>query len=332
LSPIENRQGRWKGRALALAAACACVLLACEQLIGLSKLEEGPGPRSTDGGGEDAALDGGDGGEDGGPPDPCTNGKIDGDETDEDCGGSCGKCAKGKKCKEHKDCAKACEAGLCAGCGGVELSGNGGACIDPHEVTVAEYESFSVLGPKDFGPRDRCSGRISHPADLLEQLQKSPVLPVRRVVWCSAYAFCKFQGKRLCGNLDGGAMAPSSSASDDAGQWMAACGGQSQAAYPYGDNFEPSRCNDESKQDGPWDPDSGPDCKTLVIDLFDLSGNVAEWEDACADAGRDSGSTGVLCRVRGGSFKSPADAVRCDALRLQNAATGSDDVGFRCCE
>ncbi len=34
----------------------------------------------------------------------CNNSILDGDETDVDCGGSCGKCAEGKKCKVDADC------------------------------------------------------------------------------------------------------------------------------------------------------------------------------------------------------------------------------------
>ncbi|MGZ3456797.1 MAG: hypothetical protein ACXVEF_44740, partial [Polyangiales bacterium] len=50
------------------------------------------------------------------PPMPsCTNGLIDGDETDVDCGGSCGKCDPGRGCASASDCAGGvCSKGLCA--------------------------------------------------------------------------------------------------------------------------------------------------------------------------------------------------------------------------
>ncbi|MCC6806840.1 MAG: hypothetical protein IT381_05420 [Deltaproteobacteria bacterium] len=43
------------------------------------------------------------------PAPSCTDGKMNSDETDVDCGGSCGACAAGKVCKETADCAGACE-------------------------------------------------------------------------------------------------------------------------------------------------------------------------------------------------------------------------------
>jgi hypothetical protein len=51
------------------------------------------------------------------PAGPCTNGKLDGAETDVDCGGpTCAPCANGKACLAHRDCAaRACMASTCNG-------------------------------------------------------------------------------------------------------------------------------------------------------------------------------------------------------------------------
>lgn len=44
----------------------------------------------------------------------CTDGLVNGDETDEDCGGTCDKCERGKICKVKGDCASGfCTAGRC---------------------------------------------------------------------------------------------------------------------------------------------------------------------------------------------------------------------------
>src|SRR5207253_1866743 len=44
----------------------------------------------------------------------CTDGKLDGDETDVDCGGSCKKCGDGKACISPGDCASGvCTGGTC---------------------------------------------------------------------------------------------------------------------------------------------------------------------------------------------------------------------------
>jgi hypothetical protein len=51
----------------------------------------------------------------GGTPGPCLDGKQDGSETDVDCGGTCSRCADGKKCTSGADCSSnTCTAGVCA--------------------------------------------------------------------------------------------------------------------------------------------------------------------------------------------------------------------------
>ena len=56
--------------------------------------------------------------------------------------------------------------------------------------------------------------------------------------------------------------------------------------------------------------------------VFDLSGNVWEWENGCVNN---------QCRIRGGSFNNDANALTCDidstASRFDTMAT----MGFRCC-
>jgi hypothetical protein len=79
----------------------------------------------------------------------CTDGYQDGDETDVDCGGSCPRCADGKKCLVVGDCSdgvcsgapKTCQAPTCSDgvpngeetdvdCGGAPCDGAGKACAD----------------------------------------------------------------------------------------------------------------------------------------------------------------------------------------------------------
>lgn len=56
---------------------------------------------------------------------PCTNGVKDGDETDVDCGGSCGACENGKTCAENSDCQSGdCTSGKCAQTERFDLSKN----------------------------------------------------------------------------------------------------------------------------------------------------------------------------------------------------------------
>ena len=72
------------------------------------------------------------------------------------------------------------------------------------------------------------------------------------------------------------------------------------------------------------EPAGTPSCQGGYPGLFDMSGNAAEWEDACDDfAG---------CRVRGGGFSDKkAQDLACAADRVELRMFKADDVGFRCC-
>jgi hypothetical protein len=63
--------------------------------------------------------------------------------------------------------------------------------------------------------------------------------------------------------------------------------------------------------------------------VFDLNGNVAEWDGVCASA-----EPAAQCHVRGGDMQATATTSTCDygtgvALVARNVAQPT--VGFRCC-
>jgi formylglycine-generating enzyme len=310
-------------------AGGALASAACAGLLGLSGFD----PVDDPGGAADGASPND---PEGGPPDTCANGSQDvGEgETDQDCGGArCGKCARGKKCAAPSDCASGtCDGGFCAGCLGVVLIDAGGACIDPTEVRVADYDAFVNDGPRNAYPEDqsRCRTRIQHPLDLSIQ-RATPGHPVRKVTWCAAKTYCRWRGQRLCGAFDVDAGVDDRSFADfRTDQWMAGCCASERRSYPYDPNgFDPNACNGADNKlnlNGPWDAGAGPDCKTRGLPIYDMSGNVAEWEDACE--GRD----GVRCRVRGGSYLSKDGGLTCGADETRELAVQYADVGFRCCE
>ena len=84
----------------------------------------------------------------------------------------------------------------------------------------------------------------------------------------------------------------------------------------------------ESGANGPVDVGSMAECHG-TYDVMDLSGNVWEWENACA------GSTGEndQCYVRGGGFASYETDLRCasNASQPHNRNFHHLAVGFRCC-
>ncbi len=192
-------------------------------------------------------------------------------------------------------------------------------------------------------------------------------LPVHYVDWCDAHAYCRWAKKQLCGSVTGGAVAPTMADSADAGAWYNACSAQGTKPWPWGTIYEP-RCNNTggSADAGPINVGFGgygfgganqdemihqlhngdltgnysiiyyAQCAGGSTGLYQMSGNVGEWEDSCEGATKDS-----LCRVRGGSYNSGPDgtAIRCDSVRKEPRIpdppdSGPDplkDIGFRCC-
>jgi hypothetical protein len=80
-------------------------------------------------------------------------------------------------------------------------------------------------------------------------------------------------------------------------------------------------------------------CTTADLDAFnggdqvasDMSGNVAEWTEDCRGTLSD-GSGRKAYTLRGGSFTSVAQALRCDFMSLAVAENFTfNDTGFRCC-
>ena len=80
----------------------------------------------------------------------------------------------------------------------------------------------------------------------------------------------------------------------------------------------------------PWvgqDVGTAPGCEGGYPGLFDLSGNVQEWEDTCqTEAGQNDS-----CLTRGGSVEQGAPALFCNAEEARARNTARNEVGFRCC-
>ena len=155
--------------------------------------------------------------------------------------------------------------------------------------------------------------------------------PVVCVDWCDAYAYCQAVGKRLCGKIGGAANGFSDYANASTSQWYAACSSGGANDYPYGDTYSESACNGRLASHHTTVPvKSMVGCQSSVsgyAGVYDLSGNVWEWEDSCdGDVGEDD-----YCRMRGGSFVNDADnGLRCDGGDVDRDYQ-ADGIGFRCC-
>ncbi|MEM1034662.1 MAG: SUMF1/EgtB/PvdO family nonheme iron enzyme, partial [Myxococcota bacterium] len=272
----------------------------------------------------------------------CQDNVTNGDETDIDCGGSCPvACSIGKACSAPSDClANSCSGGQCACPSGMEVvpALNGGAyCVDETEVTYLQYEAFFAANPVVGQQIPQCTWNTTYtPANNWPAAADAEAkrFAVRGVNWCQAYAYCAWAGKRMCGSTSGGAQ-PFLDFDQTSSQWYNACSAVGVNVYPYGAAYDGNRCQDDGV--GPWrvlnTSNNAPSminasCNGGSPNLFDMSGNLREWEDSC-DGNTDETD---FCRVRGGSYEQNAQGqLRCDANQTLRRDQAPPDVGFRCC-
>jgi formylglycine-generating enzyme required for sulfatase activity len=205
--------------------------------------------------------------------------------------------------------------------------------MDRHEVTQAEYEQLGQIEA------------FANPSHF-----KGPELPVEQVKWPDAAHFCnarsRYEGLEPCYNEDTGAcnFKANGYRLPTEAEWEYACRAGTTTDYSFGN--DPRKLGECA-----WLADNAEE-KTHPVGqkkpnawgLYDLHGNVAEW---CQDVydkgyyghspeknphGPDNGKEYVL---RGGSWKSPPDALR-SAFRLgdtpgfSDACLARDAIGFRC--
>jgi formylglycine-generating enzyme required for sulfatase activity len=159
-----------------------------------------------------------------------------------------------------------------------------------------------------------------------------PNLPVAWVDWCDAYAYCKAVGKRLCGEplKEGNAQGYARHS-----QQYAACTSNGAYEYTYGNAYDAAACNTADAGNGkPVAVGSMKRCQSSApgyTGVYDLSGNVWEWEDHCHDRGQQGGKE-TFCMVKGGSFSlAGGEFSRCARLYSVSRNNPSLDIGFRCC-
>jgi len=207
----------------------------------------------------------------------------------------------------------------------------GGYAIDATEVTRDQYAAWLATNPSTSGQPSYCSWN----ADFTPGCEWPPGAkgndPVVCVDWCDAYAYCAAVGKRLCGKIGGGANAYKDYRDPTKSQWYNACSSGGQNVYPYGDWYSESTCNGyDAKNGGTVPVGSMSGCESSVsgyTGVYDLSGNVWEWEDSCDEYVNDTN----LCLLRGGSFNDVDYYLRCvDAIDYSRGSQ-LDVIGFRCC-
>jgi formylglycine-generating enzyme required for sulfatase activity len=206
-----------------------------------------------------------------------------------------------------------------------------GYCIDTTEVTRAAYATWLAAGPSLEHQISNCAWNKSFvPYRDWPAPETDPQLPVTWVDWCDAYAYCQGVGKHLCGaplnNAGAGAWARQS-------QSYSACASGGELEYPYGNSYDAMKCNGaDSGKGARVAGGTMKGCQSSAPGyggVYDLIGNVREWEDFCLDP-KDIGER-TYCVAGGGSYALVAEFQRCGRHQVLTRGNAAGDVGFRCC-
>ena len=208
-----------------------------------------------------------------------------------------------------------------------------GFCVDATEVTVQQYRAFLTdVNGVVSGQEPRCADNATfNPTPGLPDESRDSY-PVANVDFCDAVAFCTWSGKHICRGRDGSSLGPLSRNVAAESQWYAACSSNADGLhkYPYGNSVDPSACNGQDRTDAARALLPVKRLSTCVggyPGLFDLAGNVYEWDDLCATD--DAGATS--CEARGGSYQNSAVNLRCDHAGVYDSTTHDETIGIRCC-
>lgn len=211
----------------------------------------------------------------------------------------------------------------------VATEGGIASCVDATEVTNGHYLEWLDQFPKNDDAPGECLGNPTFvPSSGWPPNGMTLDLPVTYVDWCDALAYCTAFGKRLCGQTDGNPSAWDGFKDAKQSEWFNACSASGTQTYPYGDRYSPDACNGaEYGASGPLPVGQLDTCNGGFPGLFDMSGNVAEWESSCQSV---SGMSDP-CRIRGGAFSNGEANVKCDANSATSRESSNAAIGFRCC-
>lgn len=151
--------------------------------------------------------------------------------------------------------------------------------------------------------------------------------PVVNVTWQDAMAYCRWLSKATGKNY----ALPSEA------EWEKGARGVDGRIYPWGDEFDPRRCNSKEGGAGDTTEVGAYPNGASPYGLLDMAGNVWEWTRSIyksykydPDDGRENLDSGEWRVVRGGSFAYAARSVRCAFRGWLRPGAWHRILGFRC--
>lgn len=142
--------------------------------------------------------------------------------------------------------------------------------------------------------------------------------PVSGVSWFEAQAYCRFRGVRLPREAE----------------WELAARGSDGRMYPWGNEFDPARCQHDAKGGRTTVPVSSFPNGSSPYGLLHAVGNVAQWcEERFAPypGSKERGDQGPLDRILRGDFYSATPlSLRTTVRSPQSPECRFPGLGFRC--
>jgi formylglycine-generating enzyme required for sulfatase activity len=166
-----------------------------------------------------------------------------------------------------------------------------GVLIGRWPVTNAEFRGFLEATGRPVPPVQAADALADHPATGLTR--------------ADAEAFCRRLGARL----------------PTGDEWEAAARGSDRRPYPWGETFDPERCNCADSGWGWTVPVTAHPAGAGPFGAEQQSGNVWEW---VADRGSDGWGL-----VRGGSYLDTAWGLRVSRAQPADPERGTNTTGFR---
>ncbi|MBI5535206.1 MAG: hypothetical protein HY898_20940 [Deltaproteobacteria bacterium] len=229
-------------------------------------------------------------------------------------------------------------------------------CIDSREVSQGEYFTFlgvfleaptvSAQKKADAGEWPAAQGCewnlslmpgygdepcYSQAPSAFSQKNKYPSFAVACVNWCSAYSYCLWAGKRLCGRIGGGALSVPEVTDPAKAEWFNVCSQGGKTTFGYGDVYNPDVPTPNHltvNGSGLW-ADSPDQCRGTLSPFDKIQGigcNVAEWQDAC-----EVKPAATLCSVHIVAPTGMPDEPRCEYHDEAMQQRPDPRIGFRCC-
>ena len=212
----------------------------------------------------------------------------------------------------------------CASTRGRQMVSAGGVCIDATETTVDDYAIFLAAMADAGPPPPPCDFTTTYEPDAWSSQKFDHEKPVSVDNFCLALSYCQWAGKHLCGKLGGGTVPVGDAGIDKTNnEWFHACSHDGDFVFPYGNTYAGDNACPFPPAD---DVGTHPLCVGGYPGLFDMTGNIPEWVDACEENGqtRDQDECTVMGIFEGGQ------GTTCSDHALANRVTGLA-VGIRCC-